>query len=436
MTKPLVNDGKRPYPYLQINNEIYMSTLTRQTLISMDKKDALKSFRDRFELPDDIIYLDGNSLGAQPKQALDVAMDVVSRQWGRDLIKSWNTAGWFDMPYTLGDKLARLLGANSGEMLVTDSTSINLYKLLALAIKLNPERSVILMESDNFPTDVYIAQGLIDQLGGSHTLKLVPGDEIIDAIDDSVAVVSITQVNYKTGRLLDMASITDKAQACGALTIWDLCHSAGALPVDLNACKADFAVGCTYKYLNGGPGSQAFLFVAKRHQNKAAQPLSGWWGHSEPFAFKQDYAAASGISQMACGTQSITSMAMIDCGLSMFLEADMAEVRAKSTALCDLFIELVKSRCAKYGFELNSPRNAETRGSQVSFNHPNGYAIVKALIDRGVIGDFRAPSNMRFGFAPLYVRYVDVWDAVEHLRDIMASGEWKKAIYNQVDAVT
>lgn len=436
MTKLLVNDGKRPYPYLQINNEINMDALTRQTLTAMDKKDTLKPFRGRFELPDDIIYLDGNSLGAQPKQALDVAMDVVRRQWGRDLIKSWNTAGWFDMPYTLGDKLARLLGANSGEMLVTDSTSINLYKLLALAIKLNPERSVVLMESDNFPTDVYMAQGLIDQLGGSHTLKLVPGDEIIDAIDDTVAAVSITQVNYKTGRMLDMALITDKAHRCGTLTLWDLCHSAGALPVDLNACKADFAVGCTYKYLNGGPGSQAFLFVAKRHQNKAAQPLSGWWGHSEPFAFKQDYAASSGISQMACGTQPITSMAMIDCGLSMFLEADMAEIRAKSIALCDLFIQLVESRCAEYGFKLNSPRDAETRGSQVSFNHPNGYAIVKALIDRGVIGDFRAPQNMRFGFAPLYVRYVDVWDAVEHLHNIMASGEWKKDIYNQVGAVT
>ena len=413
-----------------------MSTLTREALIAMDQTDNLKSFRDRFDLPDDVIYLDGNSLGAQPKVALDVAVDVVKRQWGRDLIKSWNTAGWFDMPYVLGDKLADLLGANSGEMLVTDSTGINLYKLLSLAVKLSPDRSVILMESDNFPTDVYMAQGLIDQLGGSHTLKLVPGDEILDAIDDTVAVVSITQVNYKTGRLLDMTSITEKAHSHGALTIWDLCHSAGALPVDLNDCKADFAVGCTYKYLNGGPGSQAFLFVAKRHQNKATQPLSGWWGHSEPFAFKRDYKASPGIAQMASGTQPITSMAMIYCGLVMFLEADMADVRKKSVALCDLFIELVESRCAEYGFELNSPRDAAKRGSQVSFNHPSGYAIIKALIARGVIGDFRAPLNMRFGFAPLYVRYVDVWDAVEHLRDIMASGEWEKDSYSQIEAVT
>jgi kynureninase len=413
-----------------------MSNLTRDALKAMDKKDTLSSFRTRFELPNDIIYLDGNSLGAQPKAALAVAKDVVGRQWGQDLIKSWNTAGWFDMPYRLGDKLAVLLGADAGEMLVTDSTGINLYKILALAAKLNPERSVLLMENDNFPTDVYMAQGLIDQLGGSHTLKLVPGDEIMAAIDDSVAAVSITQVNYKTGRLLDMAAITAKAHACGALAIWDLCHSAGALPVNLNGCNVDFAVGCTYKYLNGGPGSPAFIFAAKRHQNKASQPLSGWWGHSDPFAFSRDYAASPNISQMACGTQPITSMAMIECGLDMFLDADMAEIRKKSNTLCDLFIELMESRCGDFGFELNSPRDGTKRGSQISFNHDNGYAIVKALIARGVIGDFRAPANMRFGFAPLYVRYVDVWDAVEHLRDIMATGEWRKDIYNQQDAVT
>ena len=413
-----------------------MSNLTRDALVAMDKEESLKSFRDQFELPDGMVYLDGNSLGAQPKAALDVAVDVVKRQWGRDLIKSWNTAGWFEMPYKLGDKLARLLGADQGEMLVTDSTGINLYKTLALATKLNPDRSVILMESDNFPTDVYMAQGLIEQLGRSHTLKLVPGDEIMNAIDDTIACVSITQVNYKTGRLLDMAAITAKAHACGVLTIWDLCHSAGALPVDLNACNADFAVGCTYKYLNGGPGSPAFIFVAKRHQNKATQPLSGWWGHKDPFAFNRDYEASSGISQMASGTQPITSMAMVDCGLNMFLDADMAEIRKKSTALCDLFIELVESRCGGYGFELNSPRDGTKRGSQVSFNHASGYAIVKALIARGVIGDFRAPANMRFGFAPLYIRYVDVWDAVEHLRDIMASEEWEKDIYSKQDAVT
>lgn len=413
-----------------------MSSLTRDTLINMDNGDNLKSFHNRFELPKDIIYLDGNSLGAQPSAALDVAVDVVGRQWGQDLIKSWNTAGWFEMPYRLGDKLAKLLGADEGEMLVTDSTGINLYKTLALATKLNADRSVILMESDNFPTDVYMAQGLIEQLGGTHTLKLVPGDEIMDAIDHTVACVSITQVNYKTGRMLNMAEITTKAHACGALAIWDLCHSAGALPVDLNACNADFAVGCTYKYLNGGPGSPAFIFAAKRHQNKATQPLSGWWGHNDPFAFSRDYEASSGISQMACGTQPITSMAMVDCGLDMFLDADMDKVRAKSIALCDLFIELVESRCGEYGFELNSPRDGTKRGSQVSFNHENGYAIIKALIARGVIGDFRAPANMRFGFAPLYIRYVDVWDAVEHLRDIMVTGEWKKDTYNQVDAVT
>lgn len=413
-----------------------MTRLTRNDLVAMDESDKLARFRSHFDLPEGIIYLDGNSLGAQPKEALSVAADVVKRQWGNDLIKSWNSAGWFEMPYKLGNKLAELLGANEGEMIVTDSTGINLYKTLSLATRLNPDRSVILMESDNFPTDVYTAQGLIDQLGGSHTLKLVPGDEIIDAIDDTVAAVSITQVNYKTGRMLDMKAVTERAHACGALAIWDLCHSAGAIPVSLNACNADMAVGCTYKYLNGGPGSQAFIFVAKRHQNKAQQPLSGWWGHSDPFGFKRDYVPASGISQMASGTQAILSMALIDCGLSTFLEADMTVIRAKSIKLCDLFIELVESRCQDHGFELNSPRDANKRGSQVSFNHVNGYAIIKALIARGVIGDFRAPANMRFGFAPLYVSYSDVWDAVEQLRDIMDTGEWKTDVYSHQDSVT
>ena len=413
-----------------------MSKLTRTSCTLLDNEDKLNSFRNRFDLPDDIIYLDGNSLGAKPKAASNVAKELIDQQWGNGLIKSWNSAGWFDMPSSLGDKLGQLLGADSGEMLVTDSTGINLYKVLSLAIKLRPDRSVILMESDNFPTDVYMAEGLIEQLGGNYTLKLVPGDEIMDALDDSVAAVSITQVNYKSGRMLDMAKITDKAHACGALAIWDLCHSAGAIPVDLNACNADFAVGCTYKYLNGGPGSPAFVFVAKRHHNKASQPLSGWWGHKEPFAFAPRYEASGGIAQMACGTQPVISMAMIKCGLDIFLETDMVLVRDKSVALTELFIELVESRCSDHGFKLNSPRDATLRGSQVSFTHQNGYAIIKALIARGVIGDFRAPDVMRFGFAPLYIRFSDVWDAVDHLADIMDTGEWQKDIYNQIDPVT
>ena len=413
-----------------------MTTLTRDDFVALDAGDKIAHFRDRFALPSGVIYLDGNSLGARPKAAADVAVQVVTEQWGQNLIKSWNTAGWWELPYKLGDKLAQLLGADKGEMVVTDSTGINIYKTLAMGLKLNPERNVILMEDDNFPTDVYMAQGLMDQLGGSHTLKLVPGDEIMDAVDDTVALVCITQVNYKTGRMLDMKAVTKHAQGQGALVMWDLCHSAGAVPVDLNAAGADFAVGCTYKYLNGGPGSQAFIFVAKRHQGKVSQPLTGWWGHKAPFAFEGDYAPSQDISQMASGTQPIVSISLIECGLDIFLEADMADIRAKSVKLCDLFIELVEARCSGYGFTLNSPRDSAKRGSQVSFNHEHGYAIIKALIERGVIGDFRAPLNMRFGFAPLYVTYTDVWDAVEHLRDIMATDEWQRDIYHQEEAVT
>lgn len=413
-----------------------MTKLTRKDLLTMDAADPLSCMRDHFDLPDGVIYLDGNSLGAMPKAAKALASDVVTRQWGQDLIKSWNSNGWFTLPYRLGDKLARLLGANAGEMVCCDAVGVNLYKALALAIKLNPDRHVILMEDDNFPTDVYMAQGLIEQLGGDYQLKLVPGTEIKDAIDDSVAVVSITQVNYKTGRMQDMKAVCEKAHNVGALTIWDLSHSAGAVPVDVNGAGADMAVGCTYKYLNGGPGSPGYVFIAKRHQNKAQQPLTGWWGHRAPFAFDRDYDAGPGIQQMSTGTQPITSMALIEPGLDMFLDVDFDLVRAKSVKLGDLFIKLVESRCADMGFELNSPRDAVVRGSQVSFNHPDGYAITKALISKGVIGDFRAPANMRFGFAPLYVSYSDVWDAVEILRDIMVRESWRAPEFTEVDAVT
>lgn len=413
-----------------------MTDLTRDDLYAMDVADPLADLRDRFDLPGGVIYLDGNSLGAMPKAAKALASDVVSRQWGHDLIKSWNSNHWFTLPYRLGDKLARLLGADQGEIVCCDAVGINLYKALALAIKLNPDRRVILMEDDNFPTDVYMAQGLIDQLDGDYQLKLVPGPDLADAIDDKVAVVSITQVNYKTGLMQDMKAVCEKARAAGALTIWDLSHSAGAVPVDLNDAGADIAVGCTYKYLNGGPGSPGYVFVAVRHQNKAQQPLTGWWGHRAPFAFDRHYDAGPGIQQMSTGTQPITSMSLVEPGLDMFLDVDFDLVRDKSVKLCDLFIRLVEERCTGMGFYLNSPRDAQMRGSQVSFNHESGYAITKALISKGVIGDFRAPANMRFGFAPLYVRYSDVWNAVEILHDIMMNDTWRAPEFNKVDAVT
>lgn len=413
-----------------------MTSLTRADCEKMDQEDSLAGFRDEFQLEDGLIYLDGNSLGAMPKAAVACAADVVERQWAQGLISSWNDADWFSKPEMLGDKIAQLIGADDGEVVVTDSTGINLYKVLAAALSIRPERTKIIMEGSNFPTDNYMAQGLVEQLGHKHDIHYAEADEIFAAIDDSVAVVCLTQVHYKTGHILDMQAITAKAHEVGAVVIWDLCHSAGSIPVDLNSCKADFAVGCTYKYLNGGPGSPAFIYVAKRHQGKALQPLTGWWGHADPFAFERDYRPASGIEQMRSGTQPILSLLVAEVGLDMFARVDMAELRKKSQLLSSLFIELVEARCGDYGFKLVSPRDSEMRASQVSFDHDNGYPIIKALIDKKVIGDFRAPANMRFGFTPLYVRFVDVWDAVDRLLEIMENELWKAPEFNQRSAVT
>ncbi|MBE9539613.1 MAG: kynureninase, partial [Proteobacteria bacterium] len=342
----------------------------------------------------------------------------------------------WDLPLTLGDKIARLIGADAGEVVVTDSTGINLYKVISAALGLVPARRVIVMEGSNFPTDNYVAQGLVEQLGDGYEIRFAEEDGLEAAIDDDVAVVCLTQVHYKSGRVLNMPAITAQTQAAGAISVWDLCHSAGALEVDLNACRADFAIGCTYKYLNGGPGSPAFIFAAKRHQGSARQPLTGWWGHADPFAFERNYRPASNIRQMLSGTQPILSLAVAEVGIDLFLRADMAEVRKKSQALTGLFINLIDQRCGDHDFHLISPRDAQRRGSQVSLDHEHGYAIVQALIARGVIGDFRAPQNMRFGFAPLYVGYTDVWDAVQHLVEIMTDQEWRREEFNRRVAVT
>ncbi|PHZ83622.1 kynureninase [Paremcibacter congregatus] len=413
-----------------------MPNYTREDFLKLDENDPLAAFRDEFELPEDLIYLDGNSLGAMPKSAKARALDVVEREWGQDLITSWNKNGWFHLTEKLGNKIASLIGAASGEVLACDATGLNLYKLLSMALDLREGRKVIVMEGSNFPTDNYMTQGLIKQRGQGHEIRFAEIDQIIDAITEDVAVVSLTQVHYKTGHLLDMKAITEKAHAVGALVIWDLCHSAGALPIDLNKCDVDFAVGCGYKYLNGGPGAPAFIFVAKRHQGTAAQPLTGWWSHAAPFAFERDYRPSGTIWQSLTGTQPILSLSVLECGLDVMMRADMADLRQKSITLCDYFIELVESECGKYGFELATPRNGEARGSQVSFRHDYGYAIMQALIADKVIGDFRAPNIVRFGFTPLYVRYVDVWDAVARLKKIMKYDLWKNAKYNQLTAVT
>ncbi|MBA5687107.1 kynureninase [Rugamonas apoptosis] len=414
---------------------------TRIDCQESDARDPLAALRDQFDLPPSVIYLDGNSLGARPKAALARAQDVIAREWGHDLIRSWNTAGWFDLPRRLGDRLAPLIGAAAGEVVVTDTTSVNLFKALAAALRMqadDPERAarrVIVTERSNFPTDIYMAQGLSSWLARGYTVRLVDTvDELPQAIDADTAVVMLTHVNYRTGYQHDMAATSALAHARGALIVWDLAHSAGAVPVDLHADGADLAVGCTYKYLNGGPGAPAFIWVPPRHQARFQQPLSGWWGHAAPFAMAPHFSATDGIGRALCGTQPVVSLAMVECGLDVFAQTTMDVIRAKSLALTDLFIALVEQRCAAHPLELVTPREHARRGSQVSFAHPHGYAVMSALIARGVIGDYREPSIMRFGFTPLYTSHADVWDAVEILRDILDRQAYD--VNAQRDAVT
>ncbi|NGM87916.1 kynureninase [Parapusillimonas sp. SGNA-6] len=415
--------------------------ISRQDCIRMDQADGLAPLRNHFDLPEGLIYLDGNSLGARPRQAAARAREVVEQQWGADLITSWNRSGWFDLPVRLGDKLAPLIGAGPGEVVVTDTTSINLFKALAAALKsqasnaATADRRIIVTERSNFPTDVYIAQGLAEWLDRGYRLRLVDTPEgLEDAIDKETAVVMLTHVNYRSGRLLDMDGLTAHAHRCGALMIWDLAHSAGAVPVDVTAANADFAVGCTYKYLNAGPGAPAFIWVAPRHLPAFSHPLSGWWGHARPFAMEPGFQRSDTIRSALCGTQPIVSLALVEAGLDVFALTDMAALRRKSLALTDLFIDLVESRCGAHPVKLITPRAHEQRGSHVSFAHPDGYAVIRALIERGVIGDYREPHIMRFGFTPLYIRYVDVWEAVDRLAAILDDAAFEAGI--APDAVT
>ena len=410
-----------------------MTNTTRADCLARDAADPLASLRERFDLPPGVIYLDGNSLGARPRAALARAQQVVAQEWGVGLIKSWNTAGWFDMPKRLGDRLAPLIGARAGEVAVTDTTSLNLFKALAAALHLQAQgetshRRTIVTERSNFPTDIYMAEGLTNWLERGYRVRLVDSiEEIPAAVDGDCAVLMLTHVNYRTGYQHDMAALTRHAHAQGALAVWDLAHSAGAVPVDLHAAEADFAVGCTYKYLNGGPGAPAFIWVPRRHQAQFNHPLSGWWGHAQPFAMAPSFAACEGIGRALCGTQPVVSLAMVECGLEIFEATSMDALRAKSLALTDLFIELVESRCAAHPLALVTPREHGRRGSQVSFTHPHGYAVMAALIARGVIGDYREPQIMRFGFTPLYTSFADVWDAVEILKDILDKASYDVA---------
>ena len=445
--------------------------ISRDDCARRDGADALAPLRDQFMLPEGVIYVDGNSLGALPRATPERVAAAVRQEWGDGLIRSWNDAGWITLPQRVGDRVGALIGARPGECVAADSTSVNLFKVLSAASRIVradqdgdvPARRVIVSERQNFPTDLYIAKGLCRDLGW--TLELLEPQAIVERLSGGrgadVAILMLTQVNYRTGALHDMAEMSALAHVAGALAVWDLAHSAGALPIDLNGAGADFAIGCGYKFLNGGPGAPAFVWAHPRHADRFWQPLSGWMGHAAPFRFQPGYEPAPGIARFLCGTPAVLSLTALECGVDTLHAADalggMAALREKSIALTETFIALVDERCAELGFAVASPRDARSRGSQVSLTYApgepspggasHGYAIVQALIARGVIGDFRAgtpadargpalPDILRFGFTPLYLRFVDVYDAVEHLVQVTATGEFRAERFNRRSAVT
>ena len=424
--------------------------MTRDEALALDAQDPLAPLREQFVLPPGVIYLDGNSLGVLPRSTAARVQQVVTQEWGVDLIRSWNSAGWIDLPQRVGDKIARLVGAAPGELVVADSTSVNLFKVLSAALTISaidaPQRKTILSERSNFPTDLYIAEALCRERG--FQLQLAEPDELPGLLNERTAVLMLTHVNYRTGRMHDMAALTAAAHHAGVLTVWDLAHSAGAVPVDLQGADADFAIGCGYKYLNGSPGAPAFVWAHPRHASRFWQPLAGWMGHAAPFQFTPGYKPAEGISRYLCGTPAVLSLAALECGVDTVLAAEayggMPALRHKSLALTRLFAAQVQAHCPQ--LLLVSPSDDAARGSQVCLAHAEiGYPVIQALISRGVIGDFRAGDKshaagaldiLRFGFTPLYLRYVDAWDAAEHLRQVLHSGEWQRPEFNRRHAVT
>ena len=399
----------------------------------LDASDPLAFARERFRLPDGVIYLDGNSLGALPAGAAAALVDTAERQWGTDLIASWNKHGWIDAPQRIAAKLSPIVGAKPNELLIADSTSVCLFKLLAAAIRARPDRRTILTQQFNFPTDLYVAQGLAEMLG--LRLKAVSADRIFDSLDTDTAVVTLTHVDYRSAAIHDMRAINQAAHAVGALTVWDLSHSAGAIELDVGSSGCDLAVGCGYKYLNGGPGAPAFITVAERLQDELRSPLQGWMGHAEPFAFDDHYRPAGGIERFLTGTPSILALAALEAGLDTFDGVSMRAVEQKGRALSQLFVDQVEARCGDE-VRLVSPRDPAQRGSHVSFAHPEGYAVMQALIARGVIGDFRAPDLTRFGFASLYNSYEEIWRAAEHLGQILETREWDHPRFHERAKVT
>ena len=402
---------------------------------AMDATDPLRACRARFQLPPGLIYLDGNSLGALPRGTAERVARTVERQWGTDLIASWNKHQWIDAPARIGARIAPIIGAGADEVIVADSTSVNLFKLITAACNARPSRSTILTEPGNFPTDLYVAQGIAAMLPGRQ-VKTTPAEAIAAAIDADTAVVVLTHVHYKTGAMLDMAAITAAAHAAGALILWDLSHSAGAVELNLAGCDVDLAVGCGYKYLNGGPGAPAFLFIARRLQEVMRSPLSGWMGHAAPFDFVDDYSPADGMARFLCGTPPILGIAALEAGLDCFAGVSMRDVAEKSRALSNLLIGGLEMRCANQGFTLVTPRDAAARGSHVSVDHDHAWEICQALIGRGVVGDFRAPEVLRLGLTPLYTSFEDVWQGVETLAAIMVDGAWRDPAFATRAAVT
>lgn len=390
--------------------------------------------KEFFDLPVGMIYLDGNSLGPLPKGAKARVTDMMQDEWGAQLIKGWNSAGWMAQPSRVGDMVGRLIGAPAGSVVMGDTLSIKVYQALASALKMRPDRKVVLSDSGNFPTDLYMAQGLIQMLDSGYELRVVEPEAVVDVIDDSVAAVMLTQVDYRTGRVHDMGAITELAHSSGAVMIWDLAHSAGALPVDLTACACEFAVGCTYKFLNGGPGAPAFIYVRPDLADRVDPALAGWLGHDAPFAFDLDYRPAPGIERMRVGTPPVIQLTALEAALEVWDDVDMQDLRAASVALQEKFIFGVETRAPV--LSLASPRDAALRGSQVSFRFENGYAAMQALIDRGVIGDFRAPDIMRFGFTPLYLDEADVLAAVDHIETVMRDRLWDDPAYMTRQRVT
>jgi kynureninase len=404
---------------------------------ALDQQDPLAYKRDEFDLPPNCIYLDGNSLGALPTAVKPRVADLVTQQWGNSLITSWNSHNWIDLPVNIGEKIAPLIGAAPQQVICCDSISVNLFKVLCAALALNPGRTQVLSTQDNFPTDLYMVQGVTELLGSDKCqLKMVQETQITEHLNDSVAVLLLTQVNFRTGRLLDMKQLTQRAHDKGILVIWDLAHSAGAFPIELDSCEVDFAVGCGYKYLNGGPGAPAFLYVAKGHQSACVQPLLGWMGHSKPFDFAPLYQPAADIKRFLSGTPSVVAMSVLDAALDVWTDVNLVQVREKSIALAEVFMTLINAHDCLHTLQLVSPIAAEQRGSQLAYRHEQAFAICQALIDRGVIADFRAPDLIRFGLTPLYTSFEDIWHSVNHLLEVVNNKLFLEPRFNQILKVT